>query len=428
MDYSATLSYLYEQLPMYQRMGPAAFKKDLSNTIALCEALDNPHKQFKCIHVAGTNGKGSVTHIIGSILQAQGHKVGLYTSPHYKDFRERIKVNGQFMTEEAVVDFVAEHKTVIEQIQPSFFEITVAMAFDYFARQEVDYAVIEVGLGGRLDSTNVITPLLSVITNIGYDHMQFLGDTLPEIAGEKAGIIKPGIPVIIGETQLEVAEVFKGIAEEREAPILFADQLYQLKLTDASLKGLRFDLLEDNTTTLPDLSTDLVGPYQPKNLVTTLAAIHELRNQSIAVSEQAIRNGLEEVRKHTCFMGRWQVLQENPLAICDSGHNAAGLQYVVDGLAMGDHKQLHMVLGVVNDKDLSKIFPLLPKDASYYFCAANIPRALAADELAAQANKSGFKGKSYPSVNSAYQAALTAADSDDLVFVGGSVFVVAEVL
>jgi dihydrofolate synthase/folylpolyglutamate synthase len=412
---------------MFQRVGNTAFKKNLDNILALSEYLGHPHTQFKSIHLAGTNGKGSTAHMLTAILQASGLKVGLYTSPHYKDFRERIKINGAFITEQAVIDFVAQHKEYFEQLQPSFFEITVAMAFDYFAQQKVDVAVIETGLGGRLDSTNIITPLLSIITNISFDHMNMLGNTLPLIAGEKAGIIKKHIPVVIGETHPETKEVFEKKAAEQEAPIIFADQHFRANLLKKDLINTVFDVYKDEELIYDNLYLALSGDYQIKNLQTCLQSIEHLQHH-FSITPASIRLGLKDLRTMTQFMGRWQVLGTSPTIICESAHNEAGIEYAFRQIQEMDYQQLHIVIGTVNDKDISKLLGQLPKEAVYYFAKANIPRGLSANILAEAAKDKGLHGKAYKSVSEAFQMAKQTAKTDDLIFVGGSIFVVAEVL
>ena len=404
-DYLTTLDYLFSQLPMYQRVGKAAYKADLSNTHQLCKLLNHPEKKFKAVHVAGTNGKGSTSHMIASILQEAGYRVGLYTSPHLKDFRERIKINGEMISQEEVVCFVEEYKNDFEQINLSFFEWTVGLAFDYFAKQKVDIAVVETGLGGRLDSTNVIEPEVSVITNIGMDHVQFLGETLSAIANEKAGIIKRGIPVVVGETQEEVVPVFERKAHEMNTTICYADQE------------------EQNS-----YECDLKGVYQQKNIKTAVSTIHVLQKKGWSISEQNIRNGLLSVVKHTGLLGRWQTLQRSPLVICDTGHNEEGVKEIVKQLSSLSYHSLHIVFGVVNDKSIDKVLDVLPKTANYYFCQANISRALAADELQSLAAKKSLDGGIYDSVEQAFEAAKQNASPSDVVFVGGSTFVVAEVV
>lgn len=431
MNYQETLDYLFSQLPMFQRIGAAAYKADLHNTYALCELLEHPEKKFKSIHVAGTNGKGSTSHMIASVLQSAGYKVGLYTSPHLKDFRERIKINGVMISEQNVVDFVDRYKTDFEKIQLSFFEMTVGLAFDYFAKEQVDVAVIEVGLGGRLDSTNVIHPLLSVITNISFDHVALLGDTLPKIAFEKAGIIKENIPVVIGEYDSETAEVFVKKAQEKNADLVFADKKFSLTdvktITENGQHLLQMNVLEDGKPSFDRLQLDLNGIYQRKNILTVVAALMELK-KFFNLSDDAIRSGLKVVKKQTGLLGRWQTISHRPLVITDTGHNEAGIREILKQIALTPHKELHMVIGMVNDKDIAKVLSMLPTDAHYYFCRAQIPRALPADELAEQANNLGLKGNAYPTVLLALKAAQESAHEDDLIFVGGSTFVAAEVV
>ncbi len=405
MNYEQTLSYLFGQLPMYQRVGKAAYKGDLTNTIKLCQLLSNPEKKLKTVHIAGTNGKGSTSHMIASILQEAGYKVGLYTSPHLKDFRERIKINGEVINEDYVIDFVKKYKAEFEQIKLSFFEWTVGLAFDYFANQKVDIAVIETGLGGRLDSTNVIHPEVAVITNIGIDHTQFLGNTLTAIAIEKAGIIKQKTPIIIGEEQLKIKEVFIKKAKGLNAPIYFANKIVKT-----------------------DYDCDLKGLYQVKNKKTAISAIQLLIEKGWKITDSNIKKGLLNVIKNTRLQGRWQVLNQQPLIICDTGHNESGIKEVVKQLNKTQYHQLHFIYGAVNDKSIDKILDLLPKSAHYYFCQANIPRALAIDELSTLAQKKGLKGEAYKSVKDAFKAAKENALANDLIFVGGSTFVVAEVL
>lgn len=426
MDYKQTLDYLYSQLPMFTRVGAVAIKKDLTNTIALCNALNNPQTKFKTIHVAGTNGKGSVSHILASVLQSAGYKTGLYTSPHLKDFRERIKINGEMIPQQFVVDFVAENKNLFSTISPSFFEMTVALCFDYFAKEGVEIAVIETGLGGRLDSTNIIAPQLSVITNIGWDHMDMLGDTLELIAGEKAGIIKPNTPVVIGETQQETTQVFIDKAQALQAPIVFADGEYSLTNFDNTGTLSVCDVYKGKTPLLLQLQCELTGIYQQKNIITAIAAIEQLQQAGYKISEAHILQGFAQVKNQTGLLGRWQKLSDIPLTYADTGHNLNGVQEVLKQLQLLHYNQLHIVWGMVKDKDISKILALLPTTATYYFCNAQIPRALAAEDLQLQANTFSLKGEVYPTVELAVQAAQKAANTNDLVFVGGSTFVVAE--
>ena len=410
---------------MFQRVGDVAFKKDLTNTLLLLEALNNPHKAFKSIHVAGTNGKGSVTHILASILQEAGNKVACYTSPHYKDFRERIKINGVFVTQEYVIDFVKEHQDLIEKIKPSFFEITVAMAFDYFAKQKVDIAIIETGMGGRFDSTNVLTPLLSIITNISLDHQQFLGDTLEKIAFEKAGIIKNEIPVIIGEFQDETNEVFVDKAMEMNTSLFYANELFEIDEFKSNLNGSLFTTYFGNKKI--EYSTDLSANYQQKNIQTALASLMLLQ-ENFEITDEQKRKGLENVRKNTFFLGRSMKLQDKPLVVVDSAHNEAGIAELNKIIASTPFNKLHFVYGTVADKDLTKVIPLLPQKATYYFCKADIPRGMNVEELTIKANKLGLNGNAYESVQEAYQEALKYAVKDDLIIVSGSIFVVAEVI
>lgn len=405
MNYQDTISWMFKQLPMYQNQGKTAYKKDLTNTLKLAEYLNHPENNFKTIHVAGTNGKGSTSHMLASILQEAGYKVGLYTSPHLKDFRERIKINGEEIGEKFVTQFIEKHSQFLETNSLSFFEMTVGMAFDYFSNQSVDIAIIEVGLGGRLDSTNIITPEVSVITNIGLDHTQFLGDTLQKIAFEKGGIIKPNTPVVIGETQIETSIVFKDIATQKKAPIYFADQI--IKET---------------------FKSDLKGLYQQKNIVTVLQAINILNQGNFKITQQNIKKGLLNVVHNTGLKGRWQILQEKPKVICDTAHNVEGLKYIVKQLELEVFNQLHIVFGVVNDKDLTSILPIMPKKANYYFCKPNIPRGLEVETLKALFKSNGFVGEAYNSVNEALKNAKLNADSEDLIYVGGSTFVVAEII
>jgi len=425
MNYQETLDYLFLKLPMFQRVGDQAFKKDLTNTIRLLESLGNPHKTFKSIHIAGTNGKGSLTHILASCLQENGLKVACYTSPHYKDFRERIKINGALVSEAYIIDFVERVKPLIEEIEPSFFEITVAMAFDYFAKEKVDVAVIETGMGGRFDSTNVLTPLLSIITNISYDHQQFLGDTLEKIGFEKAGIIKDEVPVLIGEYQKEIEDVFTDKAMQMSSSMFYAHELFKIADYDSSFEGSKFSTFFGKRKIF--YSTDLAGPFQKKNLQTAMAAFVLLKEE-FDLSDEAIRRGLENIRTNTYFLGRCMKLQDNPLVIVDSAHNEAGIKELNDIVKSIAYKKLYFVYGTVTDKDLSKIIPILPAKASYYFCKADIPRGMDAEKLSTAAQSLGLTGQHYPSVQDAYKSALKDASAEDLVVVSGSIFVVAEVI
>ncbi len=408
MNYQEALDFLYSQLSVFQRDGAKALELKLDRTLQFMHYLSDPHKAFKSVHVAGTNGKGSVSHMTASVLQYAGYKVGLYTSPHLKDFRERIRIDGDCISEDKVIRFVESHRSFIEEFKPSFFELTVAMAFEYFASQAVDIAVIEVGMGGRLDSTNVITPLLSVITNISYDHKEFLGDTLPKIALEKAGIIKPGIPVVIGEYQEETFPVF-----QRQAKVMHSELIkaYEQNQPQWLLNTEDFDLQ---------------GPYQQKNRCTVITVIQELIAQGWVIDEQAFEIGMKNAAQSTGLMGRWQWIE--PRVLCDTAHNAAGLAFVLKRLGELKYPQLHIVLGVVSDKDLAEILPLFPKSARYYFVAPNINRALPAEVLKNQAQTFGLAGDTFTSVSSGLTAAKEEASPDELVFVGGSTFTVAEIV
>ena len=429
MNYQATLDYLYEQLPMFQRVGKYAFKKTLDNIEALCAALGNPEQQFKSVHIAGTNGKGSTTHILAAILQTAGYKVGVYTSPHYKDFRERIKINGEYISQQEVVDFVAQNKPQFEALQPSFFEMTVAMAFEHFARHEVDIALVETGLGGRLDSTNVLLPVLSIITNIGYDHQEQLGHTLELIAGEKAGIIKKNTPVIIGESHEETSPVFLNKAHQEQATLVFADQVVQIALLEQQAGHNLYQVASEKFAfDFPALALDLKGNYQLHNLRTALLGAVWLRELGFPNTDQDIQEACAQVQAISGLMGRWQVLGEQPLIICDSAHNVEGLTYVVEALGQLEYQQLHLVFGTVQDKDWTKLWALLPQEAQYYFCKAAIPRGLDAAVLRDRAAQHQLYGEAYPSVQAALEAAQQQAQKEDVIFVGGSIFVVAEVL
>ncbi|MDB5132889.1 MAG: fgs [Mucilaginibacter sp.] len=440
MNYKTTLQYLYSQLPLFTRVGQSAYKADLVNTLELCKRLNNPQNKFRSVHVGGTNGKGSTSHMLAAILQVAGYKTGLYTSPHLKDFRERIRINGKMIKKQEVVDFVAAHKADFDEIKPSFFEMTVGLAFDIFAREKVDIAVVEVGLGGRLDSTNIITPLLSVITNIGWDHMNMLGDTLQLIAAEKAGIIKPGIPVIIGEQQPEVAQIFIDKAKQGDSPITFASELFvvrdrRLEIGDQRSEALVDEFLDiqiiptqDSGLKTLDLKLDLPGIYQLKNIKTVLAAVEELRHQGFQITDDHIKTALRQVKTLTGLHGRWEMLNKDPLTICDTGHNPEGITEVLKNIAAVPYEHLHFVIGVVNDKDISKILAMLPKNATYYFCKPDIPRGLEAESLKQKAESFGLHGDTYFSVKAAFDTAQQNAGKNDLVFVGGSTFVVAEVV
>jgi len=404
MNYQETTNWMFNQLPMYQHQGASAYKKDLTNVILLAEHLDNPHKKIKCIHVAGTNGKGSTSHMLASVLQEAGYKTGLYTSPHLKDFRERIKINGEEISEEFIIEFVEKHKSFFEANDMSFFEMTVGLAFDYFANEKVDIAIIEVGLGGRLDATNIITPLVSIITNIGIDHVQFLGNTLESIATEKAGIIKPEIPVVIGEYTPETQPVFLAKAKENNSEIYFAS-----------------DLISE---TYP---SDLIGDYQEHNKKTVLQTFKILKKQSdFNVNDENIKSGLLHVVKNTGLLGRWQQLGSEPKIVCDTAHNKHGLEIVLKQIQKETFDKLHIVLGVVNDKELDDVLPLFPKTATYYFCKPNIPRGLDATLLQEKALQFSLNGNTYSSVSEAYASAQNNATKNDFIYLGGSTFVVAE--
>ena len=405
MTYQDTIEWMFSKLPMYQRQGKAAYKADLTNIKLLTKHLKNPQSNLNCIHVAGTNGKGSTCHMIASILQESGLKVGLFTSPHLKDFRERIKINGTCINESYVVEFIQQNKLFIENNTLSFFEITTGLAFDFFKDEKVDIAVIEVGLGGRLDSTNIITPLISVITNIGLDHTQFLGETLEEISVEKAGIIKPKIPVVIGETQKETENIFRDIAQQNNSEISFADK-----------------------NDIKEYTTDLLGQYQKKNINTTIETIIQLNKLGYNISDKEIESGLCNVVKNTGLLGRWQVLNNNPKVICDTAHNREGLSLTMNQLSQESFDKLHIVLGFVNDKDLSNIIHLFPKKARYYFCKPNVPRGMKAEDVKAYFNTFEFKGDCFNSVKSAYNSAIENANDTDVIYVGGSTFVVAEII
>ena len=438
MNYNETLNWMFNKLPMYQRIGAAAYKADLDTTIEILNYLNNPQDNFKSVHVAGTNGKGSTSHSLASVFQEAGYKTGLYTSPHLRDFRERIRINGEMIPENDVVTFIERHKDKLEELQLSFFEMTVAMAFDYFSKEKVDIAIIEVGMGGRLDSTNVIKPELCVITNISLDHVKFLGDNEEKIAAEKAGIIKQGIPVVIGETQEGSEKVFTEAAKEKNAPIYFADKIFECHANSStSVEYNNFNIYKHGTEKaelkteenlyLKNLNFPLLGDYQKKNLATIICAIDNLKDK-FRLTDTSIYDGLENVITNTGLMGRWQIINKSPLAIADTGHNVAGIKEVTKQLENTEFKKLHFVLSVVNDKDIDGILELLPKYAEYYFCKADIPRGLDASILADKATNCGLKGDVYESVKQAYSAACNNAQDGDLVFVGGSNFTVAEVV
>lgn len=431
MNYKSTLDFLFSQLPMYQRIGQAAYKADLETTIAIDNYLKNPHKNFRTIHIAGTNGKGSVSHKLASVLQNAGYKTGLYTSPHLIDFRERIKINGKEISKDYVVEFVKTHKQLFSELKPSFFEMTVAMAFQYFADQNVDIAVIETGMGGRLDSTNIITPLVSVITNIGLDHTRFLGETIVKIAGEKAGIIKTGISVVIGQHIEDADKVFLSTAKEKNAPISFAEDNFNIDYSMQTLDGKQLFNIESKNTAIvsfPNLKIDLLGIYQKKNLITCLQTINILKQQGVEISIENIYTGLKNVAKNTGLQGRWQITGINPRIVCDTAHNKEGIAEIVSQISQTAYKKLHMIIGFVNDKNVRSVLELLPKGASYYFTKAKIPRSLPVNELFKVASKVGLSGNQYPDVAKAVKTAIENADKDDMIYIGGSTFIVADYL
>lgn len=424
MNYDETLHYLYNALPVFHKIGGAAYKEGLDNTLALDERFNHPHTHYKTIHIAGTNGKGSISHTLAAVFQSAGYKTGLYTSPHLVDFRERIRVNREMIRKEYVVEYVAQNKEFFEQLQPSFFELTMMMAFCYFESQKVDVALIEVGLGGRLDSTNVITPELAIISNISFDHMQFLGDTLEKIAGEKAGIIKPHIPVVIGEAGSSgVKSVFLQKASQKEAPIFFAEEEQPLLAATKSTGGWMYD-----TKDYKHLEGELGGLAQLKNTVTVLSALKVLKERGFMLPDAAVYKGFKEVTTLTGLMGRWQIVRKHPKVICDTGHNSGGIQYVAEQLQQEQYRNLRIVIGMVNDKDITAVLELLPTEAIYYFTKADIPRALSEQLLQEQALQFGLQGHNFPSVKEAVAKALQDCDPDDLLFIGGSNFIIAEAL
>lgn len=425
MNYDQTLEYLFTQLPMFSRVGSAAYKPDLTNTIKLCEALGNPQHQFKSIHVAGTNGKGSTSHMLASILQTAGYKTGLYTSPHLVDFRERIKIDGVYCTKEFVVEFTEQIKPLVVTLQPSFFEITVAMAFSYFAKQKVDIAVIEVGLGGRLDSTNIITPEVSIITNIGLDHTQFLGDTIPQIASEKAGIIKKEVPCIISEYTKETKPVFDAAA--KHTTLAYGSELYTILNTKYAHDYLDVEVLNKKTEGIETYQLDLNGSYQAKNIMGVLGAVGILQTKGWQISNQHIQAGLSQVKNNTGLYGRWQIIGTSPTTVVDVAHNVAGIQTLLAQIALVHHQQLHIVFGMVKDKDIDSVLALLPTQATYYFTQAQIERAIDAVELQQKASEHGLTGNVYANVNEAISAAQKEAQASDLIVVCGSVFLIGEI-
>jgi dihydrofolate synthase/folylpolyglutamate synthase len=425
MNYQETVEYLFSKLPMFQRIGAPAIKYNLDNITRLMEALGNPHKSTKTIHVAGTNGKGSSSHMIASVLQEAGFKTGLYTSPHLKSFTERIRVDGNEIEEEAVIKLVENYQELIEQIEPSFFEISFAMAMDYFRSCKVDYAVVEVGLGGRLDSTNIIDPEVCLITNISMDHQQFLGNDLPTIAGEKAGIIKPGVPVVISEHQTdEISDVFKNKAKKSKSIISFASTKY---FTEQAADD-RINVFKDNKLYLEGFKPDLMGEYQVANILGVIELFSQLdKNNSLKLSDSALRDGLENVVQNTGLKGRWQTLSKKPLTIADTGHNESAIREIIKMISRSKFDKLHMVWGMVNDKDVGDILDLLPKNAQYYFVKADVPRALSLDRLVKEAELVGLQGQTCSSVKTGYMAAKESAGSNDMIYIGGSTFVVAEI-
>ncbi|MFB6318683.1 bifunctional folylpolyglutamate synthase/dihydrofolate synthase [Saccharicrinis sp. FJH54] len=421
MNYNETLQYLFNSLPMYQRVGKAAYKANLDNTLKMDACFGHPHNDFKTIHVAGTNGKGTVSHILAAVFQKHGYKTGLYTSPHLFDFRERIKINGEPVSQDVVIDFVAEHKTLFEKLQPSFFEMTVAMAFKVFQEEKVDIAIIETGMGGRLDSTNIISPMVSVITNIGYDHTQFLGSTLEAIAGEKAGIIKPGIPVIIGESQVETEHVFRAKASETGSAIMFADKNFNAEIIDRTPFTQTIKIGEEIYV------TDLTGVYQRKNINTALFTLEQLKI-TCKLNIELIKSALLTVKTSTGLRGRWDVISEEPTVICETSHNEAGIREMVQQLQFFGSRHIHIITGMVNDKDPNAILPLLPPAASYYFTKAHIERAMPEADLKNHAQRFALHGETYPKVDEAIEAAKRVAEPDDVIIITGSIFLIADAL
>jgi len=429
MNYEETLQFLYNQLPAYHRIGKAAYKSNLSNTVAFDKYLGTPHNNYKTIHIGGTNGKGSVSHMTASILMEAGLKTGLYTSPHLIDFRERIKVNGMMISRIDVINFIRKHSEFIERIRPSFFEMTVAMAFDHFAKEKVDVAVIEVGLGGRLDSTNIIMPVLSVITNIGHDHMDLLGDTPEKVAMEKAGIIKNRIPVVIGETNEQTKKVFTGKANETGSPVFFADQNFTCRLDEPDYvsETRNYEITESSGCRKILGRIGLAGDYQGKNIQTVFQSFQILKN-IFNLTEDNLIDGIRKVTENTGLMGRWQIIGRNPLTVCDTGHNLEGISYVLEQIRKINKNETHFVIGFVNDKDLDPVLPLFPADAKYYFTKASVPRAMDSEVLRQRALKYGLKGESFGDVASALRSARNNSAGSDLIFIGGSTFVVADAL
>jgi dihydrofolate synthase/folylpolyglutamate synthase len=426
MNYEETIHYLYQKLPLFSNLGIKAYKPDLKNTIALTKYLGNPQDKIKTIHVAGTNGKGSTSHMLSAVFQECGYQTGLYTSPHLRDFRERIRFNGEMIKKEFVIDFVEKTKKISEEISPSFFELTFVMALQYFAEKKVDVAIIETGLGGRLDSTNIIKPLLSVITNIGYDHMDILGNTLEKIAGEKAGIIKSGVPVVIGESLPETKTVFKEYAKLKNAPIFFAEQTYQIISSKNCIETFDVEIINTKTKEKNNYHLDLTGIYQLKNLVTVIESIDQLRD-NFHLEEGKVRTALSLVKTLNHLHGRWEVINQKPLVILDVAHNIDGMRQLVDQISSSSFKELHIIFGMVKDKEIEKVLEILPAKANYYFTKAQIPRALPESELLDKAQKYNLQGTSISEVNEALKAAMNRASDEDLILVCGSVFVVGEV-
>jgi dihydrofolate synthase/folylpolyglutamate synthase len=429
MTYKEALDFLFTSLPMYQRQGKAAYKSNLDNTHKLDQAFGHPHRSYPTIHVAGTNGKGSVSHMIASVLQASGLKTGLYTSPHLLDFRERIRINGQSIPEDEVTGFVRANQDIIREIQPSFFEMTVAMSFDYFNREQVDVAVIETGLGGRLDSTNIITPVLSVITNISLDHTEFLGSDLPSIAREKGGIIKKGVPLVIGRADSPTKEVLLSMAHKQEAPVRCANQIYEPRFRTLNQDGsMQLRIGKYINPSIKTITCDLTGEYQQENIITALTALEQLQKLNWKISESHIQEGFASVIASTGIMGRWQTIGHNPRSICDAAHNVDGIAAVIKQIKQLPWRRLHMVWGMVNDKDLDMVLPLLPEEANYYFTSSSVPRSMDSKVLAKRAREFGLKGFPFPNVEQAYRVAQKEAGTDDMIFTGGSTFVVADLL
>lgn len=426
MNYQQTIDFLYTKLPMFSRMGAAALKHDLTNTISLCKAIGNPQKEFRSIHIAGTNGKGSSSHTLAAVMQQNGYKTGLYTSPHLYDFRERIKVDGELCTKDFIIDFVEKIKSHLENIQPSFFELTVAMAFAYFAEQKIDVAVVETGLGGRLDSTNIIVPEVSLITNIGKDHIDILGDTLEKIAFEKAGIIKEGVPVVISEVLPETKSVFERFAKEKHAPLIFAQNIFKIHRYDYQLNGLTIEVEAVSSQDIKKYELDLTGIYQTKNILGVLATIQQLRQKGWKIDDENISIALRNVKVSTGLHGRWEVLNQDPTIIADVGHNEDGIKQIVQQLKLIHYNHLHIVLGFVKDKDVSAALSLLPKNATYYFTKAQIPRALNEVDLSNLAHEKNLKGHSFENIDEAMFSAKMNYQKDDLILICGSVFLVAE--